>query len=218
MADYLTTDTELASVASAIRSKGGTSSLLVYPTGFVNAINAIPTGGGVTTEPLSVTVNGTYTAPSGKAYSPVTVNVEAPEPTLEPLTVTENGNYTPGAGVDGFSSVRVNVSGGSGGIKYAKYYTNDGETFEFDEGDDLSVVELQYNCVFSGFCIDPNSNEVISIAGSQVDFPDTLIFSNINLQDSTPITISSYGDGEITVDHYDSASALQGYLYAFLVG
>lgn len=46
MADYLTTDTELASVASAIRTKGGTSSPLVYPAGFVNAINAIPTGGG----------------------------------------------------------------------------------------------------------------------------------------------------------------------------
>lgn len=32
-------------------------------------------GGGVTVEPLSVTENGTYTAPSGKAYSPVTVAV-----------------------------------------------------------------------------------------------------------------------------------------------
>ena len=32
-------------------------------------------GGGVTVEPLSVTANGTYTAPAGKAYSPVTVNV-----------------------------------------------------------------------------------------------------------------------------------------------
>jgi len=48
MADYLTTDTELTSVANAIRTKGGTSSSLVYPTGFVSAINAIPTGGGGT--------------------------------------------------------------------------------------------------------------------------------------------------------------------------
>ncbi len=32
-------------------------------------------GGGTTVEELSVTQNGTYTAPSGKAYSPVTVNV-----------------------------------------------------------------------------------------------------------------------------------------------
>lgn len=33
-------------------------------------------GGGVTVTPLSVTENGTYTAPSGTAYSPVTVDVE----------------------------------------------------------------------------------------------------------------------------------------------
>lgn len=34
-------------------------------------------GGGATVEPLSVTENGTYTAPSGKAYSPVNVNVSS---------------------------------------------------------------------------------------------------------------------------------------------
>ena len=32
-------------------------------------------GGGVTIEELNVTDNGTYTAPTGKAYSPVKVNV-----------------------------------------------------------------------------------------------------------------------------------------------
>lgn len=31
--------------------------------------------GGIVAEPLAVTENGVYTAPSGKAYSPVTVNV-----------------------------------------------------------------------------------------------------------------------------------------------
>lgn len=34
---------------------------------------------GVETEPLSVTENGTYTAPTGKAYTPVTVNVSSQE-------------------------------------------------------------------------------------------------------------------------------------------
>ena len=32
-------------------------------------------GSSITVEPLTVTANGTQTAPSGKAYSPVTVNV-----------------------------------------------------------------------------------------------------------------------------------------------
>lgn len=46
MANYLVTDTELTSVANAIRTKGGTNASLTWPNGFVNAINAISTGGG----------------------------------------------------------------------------------------------------------------------------------------------------------------------------
>ena len=46
MADYKVTDTELTSIANAIRAKGGTQAQLEFPTGFVSAVNAIPTGGG----------------------------------------------------------------------------------------------------------------------------------------------------------------------------
>ena len=46
MAEYLTNTTDLTKVASAIREKGGTSDSLVYPDGFVTAIQAIQTGGG----------------------------------------------------------------------------------------------------------------------------------------------------------------------------
>ena len=48
MAEYLTNTTDLTKVASAIRAKGGTSDSLVYPDGFVTAIQAIQTGGGTT--------------------------------------------------------------------------------------------------------------------------------------------------------------------------
>ena len=48
MAEYLTNTTDLTKVASAIRAKGGTSAPLVYPDGFVTAIQAIQTGGGTT--------------------------------------------------------------------------------------------------------------------------------------------------------------------------
>ena len=41
MAEYLTNTTDLTKVASAIREKGGTSDPLVYPDGFVTAIQAI---------------------------------------------------------------------------------------------------------------------------------------------------------------------------------
>ena len=46
MTSYLATDTDLTAVASAIRTKGGTSAALSWPTGFVSAVNAIPSGGG----------------------------------------------------------------------------------------------------------------------------------------------------------------------------
>lgn len=46
MAEYLTNTTDMTKVASAIREKGGTSDPLVYPDGFVTAIQAIQTGGG----------------------------------------------------------------------------------------------------------------------------------------------------------------------------
>lgn len=75
LVDSTQLNADLTSVANAIRAKGGTSASLAFPAGFVDAIGDIETGGGVTVSPLSVTANGTYTAPSGEAYSPVTVNV-----------------------------------------------------------------------------------------------------------------------------------------------
>lgn len=44
MAEYLTNTTDLTSVANAIREKGGTSDPLIYPDGFVAAIEAIQAG------------------------------------------------------------------------------------------------------------------------------------------------------------------------------
>lgn len=46
MAEYLTNTTDLTKVASAIRAKGGTSDPLIYPDGFVTAIESIQAGGG----------------------------------------------------------------------------------------------------------------------------------------------------------------------------
>jgi hypothetical protein len=64
-------------------------------------------GGDVDVVQLTATENKTYTAPEGKAYNPVVVNV--PEPVLDSITINENGDYTPPAGVDGFGRVIVDV-------------------------------------------------------------------------------------------------------------
>ena len=47
-------------------------------------------GGGVTVEELNVTANGTYTAPEGKAYSPVNVNVGSTFVLLDTITVDQD--------------------------------------------------------------------------------------------------------------------------------
>lgn len=69
-------------------------------------LDAIAAGGGVTVEPLSVSENGTYTAPEGVAYSPVTVNT--PVITLRNLTVNRDGTYSAPTGT-AYSSVSVSV-------------------------------------------------------------------------------------------------------------
>lgn len=59
-------DNSLASVADAIRSKGGTSNALVFPDGFVSAISAIQTGGGSPSRQAKLTI--TSTAYTGNCY------------------------------------------------------------------------------------------------------------------------------------------------------
>ena len=52
LVDSTQLDADLTSVANAIRTKGGTSADLAFPAGFVSAVNAIPTGGGIDVDDL----------------------------------------------------------------------------------------------------------------------------------------------------------------------
>ena len=75
MAEYLTTDTELTSIADAIRSKGGTSDVLTYPTEFINAINAIETTPATQSKSISPTeAKQTVLPDTDYLLSSVTVN------------------------------------------------------------------------------------------------------------------------------------------------
>lgn len=81
MSSYLVSDTSLTSVANAIRTKGGTSAALSFPTGFVTAIQNLPSGGG----------GGTYQAKTGIT------------PTTSSQTITADSGY------DALSSVQINA-------------------------------------------------------------------------------------------------------------
>ena len=63
MAEYLTNTTDLTSVADALRVKGGTSAPLVYPDGFVSAIQSIDTTGGL--KPATVTITSSASGDTG---------------------------------------------------------------------------------------------------------------------------------------------------------
>lgn len=58
MPNYVVQGSDLSSVANAIRSKGETTAQMAFPTGFVSAIEAIPTGGG---SDVVLLASGTYT-------------------------------------------------------------------------------------------------------------------------------------------------------------
>jgi len=104
MAEYLTNTTDLTKVASAIREKGGTSDLLVYPDGFVTAIQAIQTGTELKIV-VSVTSGATVTATKGsKVVSGTSVNGTCT------LTVSEAGTWSVKATHNGQTSNTKSVT------------------------------------------------------------------------------------------------------------
>ena len=90
----------------------------IIPEGYHNGQGKVTSLGGggssapAVIQPLSISQNGTYEAPSGvDGYSPIRVNVVSPtaEPVVRELSVSQNGTYTPEEGVDGFAPVVVEV-------------------------------------------------------------------------------------------------------------
>lgn len=105
MAEYLTNTTDLTSVANAIRTKGGTTELLVYPDEFVTAIQAIKTG---ITPQLVVTVSAgaTVTATNGSK----TITGISDSTGVCTLAVPEIGTWSVSATLGGQTSNTKTVS------------------------------------------------------------------------------------------------------------
>ena len=91
MSNYIAADTDLAAIADAIRTKGGTSAPLTFPGGFEDAIAGIQSGG----QSVVLLASGSYTktdAPSGSGSvnipvsytgTPTQVFVYAPDPVAD---------------------------------------------------------------------------------------------------------------------------------------
>ena len=107
MAEYLTNTTDLTKVASAIRAKGGTSAPLVYPDGFVSAVQAIQTGTKPEqTKSVTITSNGTTTVvpDEGKTLSSVSVTTNVPASGIDGIKI---GTYTSNAGLLHFTIAKT---------------------------------------------------------------------------------------------------------------
>lgn len=146
----------LTDIATAIRTKGGTTDTLL-PSEMPAAISAIPSGGDVTVEPLTTDTNGTFTAPEGKAYSPVEVKVDNVWP--KPWKGTSIGGGETSDNVvhlwfyfapNVFPRAYFNAS-----------YISDGHTFKVDWGDgqiedvaastDYTTRELSHDYTIGGY-------------------------------------------------------------------
>ncbi len=105
MAEYLTNTADLTTVADAIRAKGGTAEQLMYPSGFVSAIQAIQTG--ITSQIVVTTSAGaTVTATNGSK----TISGTADSTGVCTLAVPEAGTWSVSATLNGQTSDTKTVS------------------------------------------------------------------------------------------------------------
>ena len=110
MAEYLINATDLTKVASAIREKGGTSASLVYPGGFVSAIQAIQTGA-----PLQIIVTTSAGAAVKAMKDSKTVSGTADASGNCTLTVDETGTWTVAA-TNGSTTKTVDIVVGTANV------------------------------------------------------------------------------------------------------
>lgn len=114
------TAAELESGAKAITANGNGQDVTGYAAVDVsvpNSYTASDEGKVVNNSALVAQTSATYT--NNGTYdttlkNSVTVDVPSQAPVINPLSVTANGTYSAPAGVDGYSPVTVNVSGGGG--------------------------------------------------------------------------------------------------------
>ena len=119
--EYSVNQSDLISVANAIRTKGGTSDTLVFPSGFVSAVQAIQAGGGTITATTPKDVNF-YDYDGTLLYSYTLEEIHA-------LTALPDGPTHDGLVFDGWNHSLESVKSSTRPMNIgAMYSTDDGTT------------------------------------------------------------------------------------------
>lgn len=244
MAEYLTNTADLTKVASAIREKGGTSDSLVYPDGFVTAIQDIQTGtelqivvtvasdatATATKGSLSVSgtsVNGmcTLTVPEAGTWS---VSATLGGQTSNTKTVSITGSYA--VALTFFSAtITVTVDSGAtvtlkkGGTTIATKTSNGSAVFTVTETGTYTVEATKNGQTTSGS---------VNVVSSTTSYTLTLYFASYTLNNNEWIVIKSVSDAgqgenywsigdrkEVTLNGTMSKLSLSNFTtYAFIIG
>lgn len=189
MAEYLTTDTDLNAIADAINTKGGTSGQLIYPAGFVSAIQAIPTG--ITPAgTISISANGTYDVTNyASAAVAIPEYAGAHHSVATEYTVTVSLTNPVSSGYFSSCTIYERLTGGSKGNQIGSISSASGSTT-------VSVDPSAYGLWIDlrGGYVVPNSDATMTGGVSNYDWNDG---------STAYVTVNVSGDGTLILDSID---------------
>ena len=198
-------DSDLTSVANAIRTKGGTSAQLAFPSGFVSAISAIPSGGGGISADDIATGNVTHINLTGTtisqdyafAYLPIQT-ISAPN--LTTLSNAHAFSYCRKLGTIIFPELTTMSYQWSGNFSYAG-------------GTDLSTTnailvfpKLNFGTARSTF--DRGRFKKIDLGPTVTNLPNDTFYHNTG-QQTVEVLILRKADGVVTASNSDGLIGLR---------
>lgn len=142
-------------------------------------------GGGVNVEELSVTANGTYTAPEGSAYTPVVVAVPQPSGTKQ-ISISANGTTT--HDVEDYKNAQIVVA-----VPNSYAVGDEGKVVK--NGALVAQTARSSNITQNGV-YDTTENNSVTVA---VPAPSGAKTVNISQNGTTTENVSGYASAEIIV-------------------
>lgn len=211
MAMYLASDSEITSIADAIRTKGGTSSALVFPTDFVTAIQGIPTGTDVsdTTATAGDVLSGKdfYLANGTKTSGTIATKTSANLQVLGNTVTAPSGYYA--------SNASASVSSGSVFVPATTITAN--PTVSASGGNIVTSVSASESVppIVSAGYVSRGTEGTITVSGSSTVSATTLDANLVagNIKDGETIfgvtgTYTGGGGGNVTITMQGSVAGM----------